>query len=133
MNGLTSRTRETGASTVRPYLVSRGRTSTGGADLPLETLVRSGGSAVESVPALPRTATPECRSIVELTGERYLTVAELSATVGLPVPVVRVVLDELCEQGFVRLHPPERTVTADGRRVVPRSIMQGVLDDIAAL
>ncbi len=122
-----------GASSVRPYLVSRGRTSTGAADLPLETLVRSGGSAVESARALPRTAAPEARSIVALTRERYLTVAELSAMVALPVPVVRVVLDELCGGGYVRLHPPERVVAPDGRRVVPRSVMQGVLDGIAAL
>lgn len=133
MSGRAGPSREPVASSVRPYLVSRGRTSTGSADLPLETLVRSGGSAVESVRALPRTATPEARSMVDLTRDRYLTIAELSAMVALPVPVVRVVLDELCGQGFVRLHPPERAVAADGRRVVPRSVMQGVLDGIAAL
>lgn len=122
-------------STVRPYLVTGGRTSTGEDEVPLETLVRAGGGlgAPHRGTALPRGATSEARSIVELTSDRYLTVAELSAMVALPVPVVRVVVDDLARQGVVSLHRPERTVAPDGRRVLPRRVLQEVLDGIAHL
>lgn len=122
-------------STVRPYLVTGGRTSTGEDEVPLETLVRAGtglGAPCRGA-ALPRGATREVRSIVDLTSERYLTVAELSAMVALPVPVVRVVVHDLASQGVVSLHRPERAVAPDGRRVLPRRVLQEVLDGIAHL
>lgn len=122
------------ASTVRPYLVTGGRTSTGEDEVPLETLVRAGsGPGSRQGATLPRGATSEARSIVDLTSERYLTVAELSAMVALPVPVVRVVVDDLARQGVVSLHRPERTVAPDGRRVLPRRVLQEVRDGIAHL
>ena len=123
-----------GVSTVRPYLVTGGRTSTGEDEVPLETLVRAGaGLGLRRGAGLPKGATREVRSIVELATERYLTVAELSALVALPVPVVRVVVDDLARQGVVTLHRPERTVAPDGRRVLPRRVLQEVLDGIAHL
>ena len=122
-----------GVSTVRPYLVTGGRTSTGEDEVPLETLVRAGSGLGVRRGAVPSGATREVRSIVELATERYLTVAELSALVALPVPVVRVVVDDLARQGVVSLHRPERTVGADGRRVLPRRVLQEVLDGIAHL
>ena len=123
-----------GVSTVRPYLVTGGRTSTGEDEVPLETLVRAGsGLGVRRGAGIPKGATREVRSIVELATERYLTVAELSALVALPVPVVRVVVDDLARQGVVTLHRPERTVAPDGRRVLPRRVLQEVLDGIAHL
>lgn len=121
-------------STVRPYLVTGGRTSTGEDEVPLETLVRAGtGPGLRRGAVLPRGATREVRSIVDLTSERYLTVAELSAMVALPVPVVRVVVHDLASQGVVSLHRPERATAPDGRRVLPRRVLQEVLDGIAHL
>lgn len=133
---------------VRPYLVTRGRTRSAHDELPLETLVRSGGSDLEGraaagpVSAGPESAGPvsagsgmttEVRSIMELTRSAYLSVAELSAHVHLPVPVVRVVLEDLAGQGLVHLHPPERSVDERGHRAVPRHVLERVLDGISRL
>ena len=121
-------------ATVRPYLVSRGRTASSHDELPLETLVRAGGSALETRPlGAGAGLTTEVRSIVELTSTRYLSVAELSAHVRLPVPVVRVVLEDLAGQGLVHLHPPEPSTDERGRRAVPRHLLERVLDGITRL
>lgn len=124
------------ASTVRPYLVSRGRTSSPMGEIPLETLVRAGDGALESRLGWEHrkaALTSELRAIVELTSDRYLSVAELSAHVRLPVPVVRVVLEDLAEQGLVRLHRPEQTTDDGGRPAVPRQLLERVLDGITQL
>ncbi len=122
------------ASTVRPYLITGGRTtSSGTGDIPLETLVRAAGDPLDDrLTRERRTAalSSELRSIVELTSGRFLSVAELSAHVHLPVPVVRVVLDDLSEQGLVRLHPPEQVTASNGRLVVPRHLLERVLDGL---
>ena len=121
-------------ATVRPYLVSRGRTASTHEELPLETLVRAGGSALETWPlGAGAGLTTEVRSIVELTSARYLSVAELSAHVRLPVPVVRVVLEDLAGQGLVHLHPPEQSTDERGHRAVPRHLLERVLDGITRL
>lgn len=121
-------------ATVRPYLVSRGRTTSAHEDLPLETLVRAGGGPLETRPPGGGAGlTSEVRSIVELTSARYLSVAELSAHVRLPVPVVRVVLEDLAGQGLVHLHPPEQSTDERGHRAVPRHLLERVLDGITRL
>jgi hypothetical protein len=121
-------------ASVRPYLVTRGRTAPTHEELPLETLVRAGGSALETgPPGSGAGLTTEVRSIVELTSARYLSVAELSAHVRLPVPVVRVVLEDLAGQGLVNLHPPEQSTDARGHRAVPRHVLDRVLDGITRL
>ena len=125
--------RRAAVSTVRPYLVTGGRTSTGEDEVPLETLVRAGTGLGVRRGGVPAGSTREVRSIVDLATERYLTVAELSALVALPVPVVRVVVDDLARQGVVSLHRPERTVAPDGRRVLPRRVLQEVRDGLAHL
>lgn len=124
------------ASSVRPYLVSRGRTSSSRDDIPLETLVSAeGGVLGDGLSWEHRRAalTSELRSIVELTSVQFLSVAELSAHVRLPVPVVRVVLEDLAGQGLVRLHPPEQPTGRDGRPAVPRHLLERVLDGLTQL
>jgi Protein of unknown function (DUF742) len=126
---------EEATSSVRPYAVTGGRTAPSAADLPLEALVQALGPA-------GRGMTPEKRRILELTAAGYLSVAELSAHVRLPVPVVRVVLGDLLRAGAVRVHPPASLLpaSAPGRPPVdgwssasPLSVLESVLDGISTL
>lgn len=124
--------------TVRPYAVTGGRRAPSAAELPLEALVQALGSPATGM-------TRECRSILELTATGWLSVAELSAHVRLPVPVVRVVIGDLQRSGAVRVHAPvlppvgaSASRGADGRPgdwapTSPRSVLESVLDGISSL
>ncbi|WP_088286924.1 DUF742 domain-containing protein [Kineosporia sp. A_224] len=121
------------APSVRPYMVTGGRTRPSGDDLPIEALVEclvvptdppavpgqgagpgaeNRSSATYSAPRLasPSAAAtaslagPESRRILELTTGQYLSVAEISAHAHLPVGVVRVLVADLAEAGAVRVH-----------------------------
>lgn len=124
-----------GASTVRPYAVTGGRTAPSATELPLEALVQALGPA-------GRGMTPEKRTILELTASGYLSVAELSAHVRLPVPVVRVVVGDLVRIGAVRVHAPAvllpssapgRSPTDGWSPASPLSVLESVLDGISTL
>ena len=114
------------ARTVRPYTVTGGRTRALSSDLPLEALVRAVGR-LHSVPAegLP----PERRRILELTSERILSVAELSAHLHLPLGVVRVLVGDLVNNGSVVVHGGARTTPA----ATDLQVLKGVFDGISAL
>lgn len=113
------------AAYVRPYLVTGGRTRTRGRVLPIEALVEG---LAPPVPGLP----PECSRILQLTAGRYLSVAELSAHIRLPIGVVRVLVDDLSDEGSVRVHG----LTSAGVTVAPAttlSVLESVLNGISAL
>ncbi|MGL5857574.1 MAG: DUF742 domain-containing protein [Angustibacter sp.] len=84
--------------TVRPYAVVGGRTRTTTAPLPVETLIQSLGTHDGAGLTLER------RRILDLTAQQYLSVAELSAHVHLPVGVVRILVGDLADEGHVRIH-----------------------------
>ncbi|PWJ55666.1 Protein of unknown function [Quadrisphaera granulorum] len=121
--------------TVRPYAVAGGRRAPSATELPLEALVQALSTPLTGM-------TRECRRILELTASGWLSVAELSAHVRLPVPVARVVIGDLQRQGAVRVHAPvlppadRRSGTADRREWVPtsdRRLLESVLDGISTL
>jgi hypothetical protein len=114
------------ARTVRPYTVTGGRTRAGGAELALEALVRAvpGQAARASGLGLER------RRILELTAERILSVAELSAHVGVPLGVVRVLVADLSGEGAVVVHGGR---AAAGSASTDLQVLKGVLDGISAL
>ncbi len=85
--------------TVRPYILTGGRTRTRHPALPIEALVR----AVKT-PGDVSAMTAECRRIVELTRAQILSVAELTAYLHLPLGVVRVLVGDLADQGAVVVH-----------------------------
>ncbi len=114
------------ARTVRPYTVTGGRTRAGGAELALEALVRAvpGQAARASGLGLER------RRILELTAERILSVAELSAHVGEPLGVVRVLVADLSAEGAVVVHGGRAATKAAATDL---QVLRGVLDGISAL
>jgi hypothetical protein len=110
---------------VRPYTVTGGRTHPSSAAVPIESLVECLGE-----PGPEHTA--ESRRILDLTARQYLSVAELSAHLHLPVGVVRVLACDLADEGLVRLHG----LTLAGPETAPAttlSVLESVLDGISAL
>ncbi|WP_432563862.1 DUF742 domain-containing protein [Kineococcus sp. SYSU DK003] len=110
--------------TVRPYTVTGGRTRPSNADLPVEALV-------EATAAPEIGMTPERRRILELTSTSYLSIAELSAHVHLPVGVVRVVVSDLSQSGKVRIHG--LTMTSAPQPATTISVLESVLNGISSL
>jgi hypothetical protein len=120
---------EEDAYTVRPYAVTGGRTTTSSAHLPVEALVQGLTSPAVGM-------TPERRSILELTASQYLSVAELSAHVKLPVGVMRVLLSDLADEGKVRIHGLTATDHQGASAYNPAtslSVLESVLNGISAL
>jgi Protein of unknown function (DUF742) len=81
--------------TVRPYVISQGRTASAGADLAVEVQVRAvpGGT--------PAGAAPEVRHLLELCRPASQSIAEIGAALHLPIGVVRVLVGDLLEAGAV--------------------------------
>jgi hypothetical protein len=87
---------------VRPYAVTGGRTEpAGGQVLDLVAVVVASGQAARGEP--PELA-PEHRGILGLCS-RPITVADVASDTGLPLGVVRVLLADLIEQGWVGVLP----------------------------
>ena len=119
------------AYTVRPYTVTGGRTTVSTTDLPVEALV-------EAVAQPDVQLAPECRRILELTATQYLSIAELSAHVKLPVGVVRVLVNDLAAASKVRVHgltPSLSTTTGSSRESTAStlSVLESVLNGISSL
>ena len=112
------------ASTVRPYTVTGGRTAPASRDLPVEALVQGMAAAEATTP-------PEKRGILELTATQYLSVAELSAHLRLPVGVVRVLVSDLADAGAVRVHG--LTPSSAYNPATTLTVLESVLDGISAL
>lgn len=112
------------ARVVRPYALTRGRTRPGRADLPMEALVRSVPGANDPV------GTSERRRILELTGERILSVAELSAHLSLPLGVVRVVVGDLADESLVVVHTGSPSTAAPATNL---KVLESVLNGISSL
>jgi hypothetical protein len=111
--------------TVRPYTMTGGRTRSSGDVLPIEALV----SALRG-PTAQQTA--EKRRILELSGGQYLSIAELSAHVRLPVGVVRVIVGDLVDEGSARVHgSSNNNSTHDPATTL--SVLESVLNGISAL
>jgi hypothetical protein len=106
---------------VRPYAVARGRTRPTRHDLELITLV----VAVTADNRIDMD--PEYWRIVEIC-QRPLSVAEVSAMLKLPLVVIKVLLSDLIDWGFVVFRSPPRTSD-----VPNMELLQAVLDGIRKL
>ena len=112
---------------VRPYAVTGGRTrTTTNEPLPVEALVQSlrGHDDIG--------LTPERRKILELTRDQYLSVAELSAHVKLPVGIMRVLVSDMADSGNIRIHGTG-AFTASSAPATSLSVLESVLNGISSL
>lgn len=114
---------------VRPYTVTGGRTAVSTTELPMEALV-------EGLVAPDVRLTPERRRILELTASGYLSVAELSAHLRLPLGVVRILVSDLAADHKVCVHgtgPASSTASPGESAAATLSVLESVLNGISAL
>lgn len=106
---------------VRPYAVARGRTRPTRHDLEMITLV------VAMTSELDPTLDPEYARILLLC-QRPVSVAEVSAMLNLPLVVVKVLISDLIDQGYVIFQSPPQASD------IPNTeLLQAVLDGIRKL
>lgn len=110
---------------VRPYAVTGGRVRSETSNFPVEALVEAlaGGNRMG--------LTPEKREIIERTSSQYLSIAELSAYIELPVGVVRIVVADLVEEKLVRVHGVSSS--SDYSPATTMSVLESVLNGISSL
>ena len=115
--------------TVRPYALTGGRVRSERSDYPLEALV-------EMLPAAASAQglTPEKRAILQHASHGYISVAELSALLHLPLGVTRVVVSDLADAGFVKVHTSDPVEASTGQSpALSLSVLESVLNGISAL
>jgi hypothetical protein len=88
---------------VRPYAMTRGRTRPTKGQFDLIALI----VATQPVTTAAMELGPEQATIVELC-QRPMSVAEVSAHLDLPVGIVRVLLGDLLDSGFILTREPRR-------------------------
>ena len=108
---------------VRPYVLTRGRTQST-YELALETMVNVRADARWTGAALNSEYQP-----VRAACRRPVSVAEVAATLSMPLGVARVLLSDMAELGLLHIHGTERT--AEGRP--PTALMRRVLDGLQRL
>jgi hypothetical protein len=117
------------ARTVRPYAVTGGRVRSAKSDLPLEALVEVMPGAVTST-GLP----PEKRAILQHAASNYISVAELSALLHLPLGVVRILVSDLADAKYIRVHTSTPVEVTTGQApALSLSVLESVLNGISAL
>ncbi|WP_228373134.1 DUF742 domain-containing protein [Demequina maris] len=119
------------AYTVRPYAMTGGRVSAASKDLPMEALVEA-----TTDPQASSGLTPEKKKILQLAQGQFQSVAELSAHTRLPLGVVRVLVTDLAEVNYLKIHvggTADDATTHDASGGLSLSLLESVLDGIAAL
>ncbi|WP_300018185.1 DUF742 domain-containing protein [Pseudonocardia sp.] len=112
-----------GASAVRPYAWTRGRTKSG-LDLAIETLVSTSQRGRDQMGLLQ----VEHRAVAELC-EQTRSVAEVAALLSLPLGVARVLLGDMAGLGVVTVH---QTASSAGN-VPDLALMERVLSGLRRL
>ncbi|MFB7358681.1 DUF742 domain-containing protein [Streptomyces gardneri] len=113
---------------VRPYAMTGGRTRPGPSNVRFDLIAlvvvddNPPGAAEEGLLG------PEHRSLLALCRAETQSVAELAADADLPVGVVRVLLGDLLESGFVRVSRPVPPAQLPDER-----ILREVIDGLRAL
>lgn len=117
------------ARTVRPYTVTGGRVRAR-SDLPLEALVEALPGST-SRPGLP----PEKRSILHYASEDFISLAELSALLHLPIGVTRILVSDLADGEYLRIISTtvnDELPTGESP-ALSLSVLESVLNGISAL
>ena len=114
-------------SLVRPYTITRGRTLPERGDLSLITLITT--LDAEIAPGGGRGLQPEHRMILDLC-RRPCAVAEIAASLNLPVAVAKILIGDLIALGRVVARPP--LALGAGRKPDVR-LLQAVRDGLLRL
>lgn len=115
--------------TVRPYALTGGRVRSERSDYPVEALVELLPDGVAS-----QGLTSERHAILQHASHGYVSIAELSALLHLPLGVVRVVVSDLADAGYVRVHAADPVEVSTGQSpTLSLSVLESVLNGISAL
>jgi hypothetical protein len=108
---------------VRPYVVTRGRSVPSRNTFDQVTLVMIYKSDLSRAGL-----SPEQRGVIDLCARGALSVAEIGSHLGLPLSVLRIVLADLMEQGYI-------TTGSDilHARVPDRELLEAVLHGLERL
>ena len=105
---------------VRPYVLTRGRTSSSLGVFELHAPVL----ALVAIEVLGPSATPEDRAIIELC-QTPTSLAELSARLAVPVGVARVLVGDLAEANMVTVRQVENRAEHRDVRLLER-LLEGI-------
>ncbi|WP_431782207.1 DUF742 domain-containing protein [Streptomyces chumphonensis] len=111
------------AELVRPYVITDGRGLPEDDRFSLITLVTASADHEQRMARL----SPEKRAVLELCGGGYLSVAEIAGHMRLPVGVVKILLSDLADGGYLVTRAPAPRAT-----LVDRQLLQEVLDGLQA-
>jgi hypothetical protein len=107
---------------VRPYAMTRGRTTPANRDLDMITLVVAAKDEID-----PLALDTDYVTILQMC-HRPMSVAEIAAHMDVPIVVVKVLLSDLLERGEVVARTPARNV-----KVPDMNLLQAVLDGVRRL
>ncbi|MFD1048891.1 DUF742 domain-containing protein [Kibdelosporangium lantanae] len=107
---------------VRPYAMTRGRTTPANRDLDMITLVVAAKDEID-----PLALDADYVTILQMC-HRPMSVAEIAAHMDVPIVVVKVLLSDLLERGEVVARTPARNV-----KVPDMNLLQAVLDGVRRL
>ena len=101
------------------YALTRGRTRSLGEDLPWETLVTTTGAGVAAQPRLRF----EQAHIIDFC-RNPVSIAEVSAELGVPIGVARVLVSDLKSEGLLVIHLPQLDATGrPGAEILERLLI----------
>ena len=106
---------------IRPYAMTGGRTTVDGSRLSLETQIQSSARASTHLGAYRW----EAARLVELV-RTPMALVEVSARLQIPVGVARVIVADLCRDGAVIVHEPQKSESFT-------SLLEKVLDGVRSL
>jgi Protein of unknown function (DUF742) len=106
---------------IRPYAITGGRTTVDGSQLSLETQIQSSARASAHLGAYRW----EAARLVELV-RVPMALVEVAARLQIPVGVARVIVADLCTDGAVIVHVPQKTESFT-------SLLEKVLDGVRSL
>ncbi|MEU3923157.1 DUF742 domain-containing protein [Streptomyces sp. NPDC029004] len=110
---------------VRPYAMTGGRTKPGPSNVRFDLIALVDIEADAPGPAEESLLGPEHRALITLCRCETQSVAELAADADLPVGVVRVLLGDLLEAGFVRVSRPVPPAQLPDEKIL-REVIEGL-------
>lgn len=108
---------------LRQYALTQGRVYSVGRDWSLDTLVQATRLAFDPDAQL----TPELRSIVSLTSDRPLSIAEIGAHLHVHLGIARVLVSDMVAHEYVAVSTPDYSEAGDGPDLVT---LERLLDEL---
>jgi len=113
---------EEAGAVVRPYAMTRGRTTPSSAALDLLAMVAATGAPA---PAQAELGVQHRRLLEHISRSRTRPIVEIASELALPVGVIRVLLGDLLDYGLILVRPPASAVATPTERLL-REVINGL-------